>query len=108
MAKSRTSKPRRHSRSQVLEVRVMSPRIAWFGFLKFAGGLGKLACILAVIAGLGWGAWLGIRRAFYQNPDFRLQIIELNANPVIDELGLAEAAGIDLNANLFDIDVDRV
>jgi hypothetical protein len=108
MAKSRTSKTRRHSRSQILEVRVMSPRIAWFGFLKFAGSLGKIACILAVIAGLGWGAWLGVKRAFYQNPDFSLRIIDLNPNPVIDELGLAEAAGIDLNANLFEIDVAKV
>ena len=109
MPKSRTSKSRRHSRSKVLEVRVMSPRIAWLGLLKFAGGLAKLACILAVVAGLGWGLWKGIQRAFYKNPDFRLQVIDLNPNPVIDGVGLAGAAGIDLlTASLFDIDVDEV
>ncbi len=86
----------------------MSPRIAWFGFLKFVGSLGKLACILALAAGIGWGGWQGIQRAFYQNPDFSLRIIDLNPNPVIDEPGLAEAAGIDLSANLFEIDVDEV
>jgi hypothetical protein len=85
----------------------MSPRIAWFGFLKFTGTLVKIACVLAVLAGIGWGAWRGIQHAFYQNPDFRLQVIDLNANPVIDEIGLTQVAGIDLAASpsLFDINV---
>lgn len=108
MSRRRTTKANRRSRSQVLEVRVMSPRIAWLGFLSFAGKLAKLACILAVVTGIGWGVWQGIQRAFYQNPDFRLQVIDLNSNPVIDEAGLAEAAGIDLTASIFDIDVEMV
>lgn len=105
--KRKTTKYHRQSRQSVLQVRVMSPRIAWFGFLKFAGKLAKLACVLAALAGIGWGAWLGIKEAFYKNPDFRLQVLDLNANPVIDELGVAAAAGIDLtaNPNLFAVDV---
>lgn len=106
--KRQTSKPRRNTRAQVLEVRVMSPRIAWFGVLGFLGSVTKCACILAVITGIGWGGWKGIERAFYKNPDFRLQVIDLNENSVIDELGLAEAASIDLTASLFDIDVEQV
>lgn len=108
MSRLQTSKPNRPSRSRVLEVRVMSPRIAWFGFLRLVGKLAKLACILAVITGIGWGVWQGIQRAFYQNPDFQLQVIDLNPNPVIDEAGLAEAAGIDLTASIFDIDLEMV
>ena len=108
MSRRHTSKSNRRSRPQVLEVRVMSPRIAWLGFLRFAGKLAKLACILAVVTGIGWGVWQGIQRAFYKNPDFRLQVIDLNPNPVIDEAGLAEAAGIDLTASIFDINVENV
>jgi POTRA domain, FtsQ-type len=92
----------------VLEVRVMSPRIAWHGFLSISARLTKLACILAVVTGCGWGVWQGVKRAFYQNPDFRLQIIDLNPNSVIDELGLAEKTGIDLTASLFDIKVSDI
>jgi hypothetical protein len=105
--KRKTTKHRRPTRQSVLEVRVMSPRIAWFGFLKLAGKFTKLACVLAALTGIGWGVWRGIQHAFYQNPDFRLQVLDLNANPVIDELGVAAAAGIDLTANpsLFDVDV---
>ena len=97
--KRKTTKHRRHSRQSVLEVRVMSPRIAWFGFLRFAGKIVKIACLLAVLAAIGWGVWRGIQHAFYKNPDFRLQVIDLNPNPVIDELGVAKVAGIDLTAS---------
>jgi POTRA domain, FtsQ-type len=98
---------RRNAHRNVLEVRVMSPRIAWLGFMGFLGVLTKIACVLAVLAGIGWGVWRGVRHAFYQNPDFSLKVIDLNANPVIDEFGVAGAIGIDLAAcpSLFEIDV---
>ena len=108
MSKQRTSKTRRRARSKVLEVRVMSPRIAWFNFLKLAGSVLKFGCVLAVITGAGWGIWQGIQHAFYKNPDFRLQVIDLNSNPVIDEAGLVEATHLDLTASLFDIDVENL
>lgn len=108
MPKRQTSKHRRRTRSQILEVRVMSPRIAWFGFLKIVGKLTKIACLLAVLGGIGWGCWQGIQQAFYKNPDFRLQVIDLNPNPVIDEVGVARTAEINLTGSLFDIDVDDV
>ncbi len=108
MAKRHTSKPRRRPQSNVLQVRVMSPRIAWFGFLKCLGKFAKLAVVLALIGSAGWGAWRGIRHAFYQNPDFRLQVIDLNPNNAIDEIGLVQIAGIDLSANLFDLDISEI
>lgn len=86
----------------------MSPRIAWFGFLKLAGSATKIACILVVLVGIGWGVKQGIQRAFYKNPDFRLQVIDLNPNPVINEVGLAEKTNIDLTASLFEIDVKDI
>jgi hypothetical protein len=109
--KRKTSKHRRSARHQnVLQVRVMSPRIAWFGFLRCSIKLAKVACLLAALTGIGWGVWRGVQHAFYQNTDFALRVIDLNQNPVIDEIGVAETAGIDLqaNPNLFNIDVDAL
>ena len=104
----RNTANRRHQHRNVLEVRVMSPRIAWFGFLRFLGVLARFACLAAVLAGIGWGVWRGIQHAFYQNPDFSLRKIDLNPNPVTDEAGLAEILGLDLTSfpSLFEIDVD--
>ena len=95
----RKTSNRRLQHRNVLEVRVMSPRIAWFGFLRFFGVLAKLACLAAVLTGIGWGVWRGIEYAFYENPDFSLRAIDLNPNPVIDEPGLVEFLGIDLAAD---------
>jgi cell division septal protein FtsQ len=99
-----------HARNRVLEVRVMSPRIAWLGVRKCLAWMAKLTFLLAILGGIGWAAWLGVQRALYQNPDFRLQVIALNPNPVIDELGVTTAAGIDLSANpsLFDLDMKDI
>lgn len=96
--KRKTANRRLHHRN-VLEVRVMSPRIAWFGLLRFFAVLAKLACLAAVLTGIGWGVWRGIHHAFYQNPDFRLRVIDLNPNPVIDEPGLVGFLDIDLTAD---------
>lgn len=107
--KNKSTASRRNSRQNVLQVRVMTPRIAWLGFLGFFGSLTKLACVAAVLAALGWGVWRGMQVAFYRNPDFRLQVIDLNANPVIDELRVASVIGMDLSSSpsLFDIDVSN-
>jgi hypothetical protein len=108
MSKRQTSKPRRQARSKVLEVRVMSPRIAWLGFLSFAGKMARFTCVLGVLGGIGWGVWQGIQQAFYKNPDFRLQVLKLNPNTVMDEGGLANLIGINPTPSLFDIDVGDV
>ncbi len=108
MAAKRTSKPRRSSRSKVLEVRVMSPRIAWLGLLSLIGKSAKFACIAAAVAGIGWGVWRGIERAFYQNPDFNIQVIDLNPNLAIDEAQLVEITEIDTSGSLFNINVSEV
>jgi POTRA domain, FtsQ-type len=107
--KRNSTRHHRTTRQNVLHLRVVSPRIVWFGFLRYTGGLFKFAAILTALAGLGWGAWRGVQHVFYQNPDFQLKVIDLNPNPVVDELGVAELAGIDLtkSPSLFEIDVAR-
>jgi hypothetical protein len=108
MSKRHTSKPRKRPHQSVLQVRVMSPRIAWYGFLKTLGKLTKFAVILAVIGLAGYGIWRGVQRAFYDNPDFRLQVIDLNKNSAIDEFSLVQIADINLSSNLFDLDIDQI
>jgi hypothetical protein len=107
--KRKTTKARHQSRQSVLEVRVMSPRIAWLSFTKFLGSIIKLAFLLAVLGGIGWGVWSGIEYAFLKNPDFRLQVIDLNENPIIDQVGLIELFGINLanSPSLFDVNTSE-
>jgi hypothetical protein len=106
MARRHSNKSHLRNRANVLQVRVMSPRIAWFNILGAIGKLTKIACVLAATAAVTWAIWQGIHRVFYQNPDFRLQVIDLNPNPAIDENGLVNVTGLNLTASIFDIQVD--
>jgi len=108
--KRHTTRSRRPPRLSVLQARVHTPRSFWFSFKKVTWRLFQLACLIAGIDGGVWVYRYGSQKLFYQNPQFRLQVITLNPNPVIDERGVAAAAGIDLQAgpNLFAIDAKEV
>lgn len=86
----------------------MSPRIAWHGLLGFFKTITKLAVVLAILLGIGYGIRQAIEHTFHRNPDFQLQAINLNTNDVLDETALVEHLQIDLSANIFDFDLDAM
>jgi hypothetical protein len=103
-----TRKSTNRSRRDVLHVRVWSPRLFCFGFLKCLLRLTRVACVLALLGGLGWGIHLGIQRALYNNSDFTLQAVDLNPNQAIDEMDFVKITGINLQANLFRLDLKAI
>ncbi len=108
MFKRRTSKVRSRRQVQVLKANVMSPLIAWFGFLRVCGQLGKGGLILGAVAGVVWGGWVGAKRWIFESEEFRLQAIELTPNSAMDERRFVRLAGIDLNGGLFDCDAAEI
>jgi hypothetical protein len=99
-----STKSRNSARNNVLHARVWSTRLLRIGLFKVLFRCIKPGCVLAILAGLGWGVQLGLQRAFYDNPDFRLQVVDLNPNPALDELDFVRITGLDLRTNLFRID----
>jgi hypothetical protein len=104
----RTSKVHKRQRAKVLQVRIITPRIAWIGFLRFLGRLTKLALLLAALSAVGYGIKRGVEHVVYQNPDFQLGFIDLNPNTALDEGQLVEIARIPLDSNLFDLDFAEI
>lgn len=104
MFKRRTSRVPHRRQVIELQAHVMSPRIAWFGLVRYLRKFAKLAFILALVAGVVWGVRLGIRRGLVENQEFRLQALRLTPNPAIDERDLVRIAGINLNGSLFECD----
>ena len=86
----------------------MSPRIAWFSLLAFLKVFSKVALVAALLIGAAFGIHKAIQHTFHQNPDFRLQAIDLNPNDVLDEPKLVEYLNIDLTANIFDFDLKHL
>jgi len=103
-----TRKSRNHARSNVLHARVWSPRLVGIGIFKFLFRCVKPLCVLVLLGGLGWGVREGLQRGLYDNPDFRLQAVDLNPNPAIDELDFVRITGINLNGNLFRLDLKAI
>jgi hypothetical protein len=108
MFKRRTSRVPHRRQVIELQAHVMSPRIAWFGLMRYLRKFAKLAFILALICGAVWGVRLGIRRGLVENKEFRLQSLRLTPNPAIDERDLVRIGGIDLNGSLFQCDPSEI
>lgn len=104
--------PRNHLKvkrpSTTLDVDVWNFRIAWYAMIKLAYRMTLVALALTGLGLLGWGVKLGLQRALFDNPDFRLQIVDLNPNQAIDENDLVRITGLDLNSNLFRIDISAM
>jgi len=90
--------------SNILEVRVSSPRLVWLGFCGMLARLIKLGFCLAVLAAIGWACHEGYKRVVLDNPDFQLRVIDLNENPVLDEPALVELTGLDISSNITRVD----
>ena len=91
-----------------LQANVMSPRIFLYDLRKAFGQLLRLLLVVAALGAAGWGAWLGLREGLFENPEFRLAKIELNANSAVDGPRLLEVAGIDPEGSLFDCDAAEI
>lgn len=108
MFKRKTSRVRNRPQIRVLKANVMSPRIFWFDVRHALAQLSKLLLWAALIGGVGFGIWLGVQKGLVQNDEFRLQRIELAANPAVDEIRLLNVAGIDPSGSLFDCDAGMI
>lgn len=110
MKSTRKRKPSYPTREKVLQVRLTSsPRLAWLGFLRLLRWSLKWGAIVATLAILGWTCWKGIRQHLYENPDFRLQFIDLNPNPAVTEADVAALAEIDFRTrpSLLDVSIRK-
>lgn len=108
MFKRRTSKVRQRPQVLVLKAHVMSPRIAWYTFLRTGGRMLKWGLGLGAVTALVWGGWTGGRQWLVEKEEFRLQAIELTPNSAMDEKRFVRLAGIDLNGSLFECDVTEI
>ncbi|MCF7731788.1 MAG: FtsQ-type POTRA domain-containing protein [Akkermansiaceae bacterium] len=104
----KTAKSKAQNRSRLLRANVWSIRTLWHSTLKFAFRLTLILLGLAALGAAGWGGKVALDRLFYDNPDFRLQAIQLNSNEAINERDLVTITGLDLDTNIFRIDIKEI
>ena len=107
--RKRSSKFRHHTyQVKVLKSEVMSARIAWFSFLNCLKLVLKAGVMIGLLLAAAYGIRQAIEHTFHRNSDFRIQVLNLTPNDVLDETDLVEKLGIDLTGNIFDFDIDSL
>ena len=97
----KTSRVRKRKNQRQLQLQVRSPRIVGFEVLRGAARLGRWALVLLAAAAVVWGARTGLKHAFIDNPEFRLQEIKLDTNGRLTLQDFAEVTEIDPGASIF-------
>ena len=108
MARRKTTRHRPSSRSQVLEMRVVTPKIVWFQTLSVLGKLFKWSFLLAIFGGIGYGVWSYLKSSYIDNPNYQLRIVKLSPNTVMNEADVVEIGQIPLNTSIFGVEVADV
>jgi len=99
---------RRGGDIQKLYIKVNSPRIVIIQIMSgFSKGI-KLALILAILGGIGWGGYRGLKHVFIDNEKYQLKEIKLKTNGHLDHARVVQIGKIDLDASIFAIDTDDV
>lgn len=104
----KTNNHRAQQRDRLLRANVWSLRTLWTSLLKHTYRLILVTLVLGAVGGACWGGKVALDRLFYENPDFRLQEVKLNPNEAINERDFVAITGLDLNTNLFRIDIRAI
>ncbi len=113
MFSRRTSGRTRKSRQRMLALKVSSPRIVMFDFLKFVSRFFKLGVAMLVMVGVGFGLSHGWKKLFVENKEFLVSQVNLltmdgDETEFLTHERLMARCGIDASATIFSLDTDRL
>lgn len=104
----RVSRPRQRRQQHLLDVKVRSRTAAQHRNRKALVWVSKLALVLALAAGACLGARAGLRRFFFENPDYRLTNIEFETDGTLQRDRALETANVREGENIFHVDLAQV
>ena len=73
----------------------------WIAFRRWVWRFMKVAALLAFIGGIGYGATVGWKKFFWQNPDYALRDIEFNTDGTLTRDQARTAANIRIGGNIY-------
>jgi cell division septal protein FtsQ len=102
------SKPRQRRQQHLLDVKVRSRSAAQHRNRKVLVVVSKLVLVLALAAGACLGARAGLRRFFFDNPDYRLTNIQFETDGALQRDRALDVAQLREGENIFHVDLARV
>ena len=104
----RVSNFRQRRKQHLLDVKVRSRTAAQYRNRRVIVFFSKIALVIALIAGIYFGARQAARRFFLENPDYKLTRIEVETDGTLQHDQILEAANLREGENIFTVNLARV
>jgi cell division septal protein FtsQ len=104
----RVSNPRQRKQQHLLDVKVRARKATQHRNRRVLVVLSKIVLTVVICAGLYFGASVGMRRFFFENPDYRLAMIDVQTDGTLQRDQVLKIAGLREGENIFRINLSQV
>jgi len=104
----RVSNRRQRRQQHLLDVKVRSRKAVQHRNRRILIFGSKLVLLIALVFGIYFGGRIAVRRFFFENPDYRLMMIDARSDGTLQREQILETAGLNEGENIFKINLARV
>ena len=104
----RVSNSRQRKQQHLLDVKVRARKATQHRNRRVLVFFSRILLTVAVCAGIYFGARLGMRRFFFENPDYRLAMIDVQTDGTLQRDQILKMAGLREGENIFRVNLAQV
>ncbi|PYK46430.1 MAG: hypothetical protein DME46_01875, partial [Verrucomicrobia bacterium] len=104
----RVSNPRQRKQQHLLDVKVRARKATQHRNRRALVFISKIALAAAICAGIYFGVRIGMRRFFFENPDYRLAMIDVQTDGTLQRDQVLKTASVREGENIFQINLAQV
>ena len=104
----RVSNPRQRKQQHLLDVKVRARKATQHRNRRVLVFISKIALAAAICAGIYFGARIGMRRFFFENPEYRLAMIDVQTDGTLQRDQVLKTADLREGENIFQVNLAHV
>src|SRR5436309_11686550 len=104
----RVSNSRQRKQQHLLDVKVRARKATQHRNRRVLVFISKIALAAAICAGIYFGARVGMRRFFFENPDYRLTMIDMQTDGTLQRDQVLKTADLREGENIFQVNLAHV
>src|SRR2546421_4029889 len=104
----RVSNPRQRKQQHLLDVKVRARKATQHRNRRVLVFISKILLAAAICAGIYFGARIGMRRFFFENPEYRLAMIDVQTDGTLQRDQVLKTADLREGKNIFQVNLAHV
>src|SRR5947208_14835191 len=104
----RVSNPRQRKQQHLLDVKVRARKATQHRNRRVLVFISKIALAAAICAGIYFGGRIGMRRFFFENPEYRLAMIDVQTDGALQRDQVLKTADLREGENIFQVNLANV